>query len=103
MKDNIARGKNKCEKMIRCASLNEAKTLLKAQNDNDLERYSARTIGFYKQVMKELNNKKEREKRAAQKALKVKEESGDDDEPKKPKKVAAPRAPKKAAISSELS
>jgi len=56
-----------------------------------LERYSARTIGFYKKVMKELNNKKEREKRRAKKAEKAQnEESGADGEVKKsqPKKPA---------------
>ena len=48
-----------------------------------MERYSARTIGFYKQVVKELNNRKEREKRRAKKAEKAQNgESGVDGEKK---------------------
>ena len=54
--------------MIRAASLLDAKTLHKAEQDGDLERYSARTIGFYKEVVKELNNRKERDRRRTKKA-----------------------------------
>ena len=83
LKENIAKARSKCEKMIRAASLLDAKTLHKAEQEGDLERYSARTIGFYKQVVKELNNRKEREKRRAKKAEKAQNgESGVDGEKK---------------------
>ena len=63
IRENILRGKSKCNKMISAANLNDAKTLLKAESDNDLERYSTRTIGMYKKAVNELKKRKEREKR----------------------------------------
>ena len=54
--------------MLAAVTQNDAKTLNKAEKDNDLERYTSRTIGMYKIAVKELEKKKNREKRAAQKA-----------------------------------
>ena len=66
--------------MMHCATVNDAKTLLKAEHDNDLDRYTSRTIGMYKAAVKELERKKNREKRAALKASA--EENGEKPKPK---------------------
>ena len=83
---NIQRGKSKCSKMLAAVTQNDAKTLNKAELDNDLERYTSRTIGMYKIAVKELERKKNREKRAAQKANG--EQSGEKSTPKPKAKPA---------------
>ena len=63
LKENLLRGKAKCEKMINLANFNDAKSLLKAEKDNDLERYRTRTVGMYRSIVTELEKKKRRENR----------------------------------------
>ena len=66
--------------MLSAATTNDAKTLIKAEKDKDLDRYTSRTIGMYKAAVKELERKKNREKRAALKASG--EETGEKPKPK---------------------
>ena len=66
--------------MLSCATANDAKTLIKAEREKDLDRYTSRTIGMYKAAVKELERKKNREKRAALKASG--EEAGEKPKPK---------------------
>ena len=70
--------------MLSAATANDAKTLIKAEKEKDLDRYTSRTIGMYKAAVKELERKKNREKRAALKA------SGEAGEKPKPKPKAKP-------------
>lgn len=72
--------------MLSAATANDAKTLIKAEKEKDLERYTSRTIGMYKAAVKELERKKNREKRAALKASG--EETGEKPKPKPKAKPA---------------